>query len=78
MTHHTLTPPGGSRGPDLAEEKPNPLTAHLLQLVQGRQQGEVAKLTLLSSINEKLDEQLTELRSIRAALDELTERARER
>ena len=62
----------------MAETEPNPLTAHLLQLVQGRQQGEVAKLTLLSSITEKLDEQLTELRSIRAAVDELAERSRER
>ncbi len=60
----------------MADEKPNPLTAHLLNLVQGRQQTEVAKLTLLGKIAESTQEVSQRLCSIEVRLDELVERSR--
>jgi len=46
----------------VAEEQPNPLIAHIMSLVEGRQQGELAKLSILTqmaselvAIREKLD-----------------------
>ena len=58
----------------MAEEQINPLTASLLQLVQGRQQSEVAKLTLLHSIASDLKDSRKELTAIAAHLAELLER----
>lgn len=62
----------------MAEEKPNPITAHLLNLVQGRQQTEVAKLTLLTQLHEKLVQVEKLLARMEPALNEIVERSRER
>lgn len=56
------------------EEKPNPLTTHLLQLVQGRQQAEVAKLTLMTQITELLKLITERLAAVEARLNEINER----
>ncbi len=62
----------------MAEEKPNPLASHLMNLVEGRQQAEVAKLALLGEISSTAGEILAEIRALRADLQEDRERARAR
>lgn len=56
------------------EEKPNPLTTHLLNLVQGRQQAEVAKLTILTQIAESLKQAVARLEAMEARLNEINDR----
>ena len=60
----------------MAEPEPNPLTQHLLRMVQGREQTEIAKLSLLTAIAGKLDETIHELKSVGEQLDELLERTK--
>lgn len=62
----------------MSEEKPNQMVQHLLRMVTGREQAEVAKLALLGEISSKAGEILGELKSVNAQLGELLERARER
>ena len=60
----------------MAEQPPNPLTSHLLNMVQGRQQTELAKIALLTSLDRKLSEAVVELKSIGEQLDEVLERTK--
>ena len=60
----------------MTEERPNPLASHLMSLVEGRQQAEVAKIALLHEISRKAGEIVAELKSANVHLDELLERAR--
>lgn len=60
------------------EPKPNPLTAHLLNMVQGRQQTEVAKLALLTQIAAGVERIAEHADKTEALLTELLERERER
>lgn len=58
------------------EDKPNPLTTHLLALVQGRQQAEVAKLTIMTQIAASLEEAVKHLATMETKLDKLVERTK--
>lgn len=64
----------------MADEQTNPLTGHLLSMVQGRQQIEAAKLAVLQAIHERMEAQIVELKGIAEKLEELAarERARDR
>lgn len=58
------------------EEKVNPLTTHLLQLVQGRQQAEIAKLTIMTQIAASLERVAEHTDKIETKLTELLERTK--
>lgn len=60
----------------MAEQPPNPLMRNLLNMVQGREQTELAKLSLLTALDGKLSEAIFELKSVGEQLDELLERAK--
>lgn len=62
----------------MAEKKPNPMTAHLLNLVQGRHENELTKLSILTSIASTLAVTNDRLERIEALLEEQNERARGR
>ena len=49
---------------------------NLLNMVQGREQTELAKLSLLTALDGKLSEAIFELKSVGEQLDELLERAK--
>ncbi len=57
-------------------DKPNPLTQHLMSLVEGRQQAEVAKLTLLTQLLEQSKACHAELGKLQTAVAELIERTK--
>lgn len=56
----------------------NPITGHLLNLVQHKQQAEAAKLALLAELNDKAAQMCSSLEVIHEQLAELLERAKER
>lgn len=55
-------------------QEPNPMTKHLLGLVESRQQTEIAKISTMASIASTLVELRDLLKSIEAQLVEQTER----
>lgn len=62
----------------MAEEPPNPLTTHLLQAIQGRQQGEIAKVALLTALASAAEAVLVELKKGNEQRAELLELQRKR
>ncbi len=60
----------------MAEEQPNPLIGHVMNLVEGRQQTELAKLTILTQIAEGLSAIHSQLQVMDKRLEELVERSR--
>ena len=60
----------------MPDEKPNPLVQHLMKLVDGRQQSEVAKIALLHEISNTANKILAELTLANEQRAELVERAR--
>ncbi len=76
MPYHTPAPQGGARGFFVTEPQPNPLAAHLMGLVEGRQQSELAKISMLGNIVSKLGELSEQLARIEKLLEEQTDRMR--
>lgn len=62
----------------MAEEQPNPLMGALLHMVQGRQEGEIAKVALLSQLVGRIEAVLVELKKGNEQRAELLELQRKR
>lgn len=62
----------------MPDEQQNPITKHLLNLVQGRQQTEVAKLALLTQIASSCEQVKELLETMKTELHELLEREQKR
>lgn len=60
----------------MAEDEPNPLMAHIMSLVEGRQQGELAKLSILTQMASALTEIRAKLDKTNNLLIELNERTK--
>ena len=60
----------------MADEKPNPLAQHLMGLVEGRQQAEVAKLTILTHLLEETIAIRAGVAELHTAVAELIERTK--
>lgn len=60
----------------MADEEPNPMMVHIMNLVEGRQQGELAKLSILTQIAGTLTEIRDKLTKANNLLIELNERTK--
>lgn len=59
-----------------ADEQPNPMFSHIMSLVEGRQQGELAKLSILTKIASSLEDIRDKLTKTNNLLIELNERTK--